>query len=86
MKVPDNLNLTREQENEICYRIGMWYMFWKPQLVDYKNKTHKLGMAKEDLKTLLCDSLITCDDLICRSSKKQIDKEVLGKEYKGEEK
>ena len=29
-------------------------MQWKNQLVDYENKTHRLGQAKEALKERIC--------------------------------
>ena len=46
---------TSQQKEEICSRIGMWYEKWKPILIDWKNKTHRLGYAREELKTMLCD-------------------------------
>ena len=45
---------TKQQVEFICYQIGEWYVQWKNQLVDYENRTHRLGYAKEDLKTIIC--------------------------------
>lgn len=44
----------RELAEEVCSAIGDWYLEWKKKLVDYKNQTHRLGYAKEELKTKLC--------------------------------
>ena len=45
---------TKEQMDWICYQIGEWYLDWKPKLIDYDARTHRLGYAKEDLKTRIC--------------------------------
>lgn len=45
---------TKQQVDFICYQIGEWYLDWKKYLVDYKNKTHRLGFAKEELKARIC--------------------------------
>ncbi|MGL5716241.1 MAG: hypothetical protein ACRCX2_24700 [Paraclostridium sp.] len=45
---------TKQQVDFICYQIGEWYVQWKNQLVNYENRTHRLGYAKEDLKTIIC--------------------------------
>jgi hypothetical protein len=45
---------TRKQEEFICYVIGEWYFDWKHKLVNYENKTHHLGVAKEALKEMIC--------------------------------
>ena len=45
---------TKQQVDFICYQIGEWYVQWKNQLVDYETITHRLGYAKEDLKTIIC--------------------------------
>jgi aryl-alcohol dehydrogenase-like predicted oxidoreductase len=37
---------TKQQVEFICYQIGEWYVQWKNQLVDYENRTHRLGYAK----------------------------------------
>lgn len=51
MKRPE---FTKEQENWMCDMVGDWYLYWKPRLIDYETKTHKLGYAKEMLKAILC--------------------------------
>jgi len=45
---------TKQQVDFICYQIGKWYVQWKNQLVDYDNKQHRLGYAKELLKERIC--------------------------------
>lgn len=45
---------TKQQVDYICYQIGEWYLEWKNQLVDYDNKQHRLGYAKELLKEKIC--------------------------------
>lgn len=45
---------TKQQVDFICYQIGEWYLEWKNQLVDYDNKQHRLGYAKELLKEKIC--------------------------------
>lgn len=45
---------TKQQVDFICYQIGEWYLEWKNQLVDYDNKQHRLGYAKELLKERIC--------------------------------
>lgn len=47
---------TPEQRDWICWQIGEWYVKWKDRLVNYEDRTHKLGFAKEILKTMICDS------------------------------
>lgn len=47
--------LTREQQDYICEVIGDWYVHWKGQLVtELKPGEHRLGVAKEHLKELIC--------------------------------
>lgn len=46
--------LTYEQEKFICVIIGEWYLKWKNQLIDLETRTHRLGVAKEDLKKMIC--------------------------------
>ena len=70
-----NLNLTREQEDEICARIGAWYNYWKLSMTS-NGLLHSLGSAKEDLKTLLCDSLIDEEDIGLILQKKYVHKEL----------
>lgn len=45
---------TREQEDWICYQIGEWYLEWKNKIVSGEC-CHKLGIAKEHLKMILCE-------------------------------
>ena len=40
---------------DVCAAIGEWYLEWKPKIADYKNHSHRLGYAKEMLKTKLCE-------------------------------
>lgn len=47
-------NFTREQEDWICYQIGAWYLQWKDKIVAGAC-FHNLGIAKEDLKMILCE-------------------------------
>ncbi len=48
-------SFTPEQIDFICYEIGDWYLEWKDRLViDLKKGTHRLGYAKEQLKTKIC--------------------------------
>lgn len=48
-------SFTPEQIDFICYQIGDWYLEWKDRLViDLENGTHRLGYAKEQLKTIIC--------------------------------
>ena len=53
--VKNQESFTPEQQDFICYQIGEWYMEWKDRIVvDLKEGTHRLGFAKEQLKTLIC--------------------------------
>jgi hypothetical protein len=53
--VKNQESFTQEQINFICYQIGDWYIEWKDRLViDLKEGTHRLGYAKEALKTMIC--------------------------------
>jgi len=45
---------TKQQVDFICYQIGEWYVQWTNQLVDYEDRTHRLGQAKEALKERIC--------------------------------
>lgn len=48
-------SFTPEQIDFICYQIGEWYLEWKDRIVvDLKEGTHRLGYAKEQLKTIIC--------------------------------
>ncbi len=42
-------------EAELAVIIDNWYISWKGRIVDYDNRTHRLGMAKEELKRLLSE-------------------------------
>ncbi len=48
-------SFTYEQIDHICYMIGDWYVEWKDRIItDLKQGTHRLGYAKEQLKTMIC--------------------------------
>ncbi len=48
-------SLSREQINFICYQIGDWYIDWEKKMwVDGKPNQHWLGVAKEQLKAMIC--------------------------------
>ncbi len=47
--------ITKEQAHEICYLIDEWYLYWKNRLVD-DGQTHSLGYAKEQLKSMICET------------------------------
>lgn len=49
------LNLTDDQANELCYIIGEWYLMWRHRIANYEQKTHNLGYAKEQLKSMICE-------------------------------
>lgn len=43
------------QIDHICYMIGEWYIEWKDKMwVDGKPNQHRLGIAKEKLKIMIC--------------------------------
>lgn len=52
MKINPKLKpeLTREQEDWICYVIGAWYIEYEDRIKDHKS----LRNAKEILKQLIC--------------------------------
>ena len=52
--MPYEPNFTQEQKDWICYQIGEWYIEWKQKLVNYEDRTHRLGVAKELLKSKIC--------------------------------
>jgi hypothetical protein len=56
-KCRDSLNLTRQQEDAICYIIGEWYLSWKNKIT-YIGGEHKLGIAKENLKSMICNVMV----------------------------
>lgn len=45
---------TSKQIDHICYQIGEWYLMWKDRIANYEDKTHSLGYAKGQLKTMIC--------------------------------
>ena len=45
-------SFTDEQRDFICSQIDDWYLEWKDCI--FKNGKHRLGYAKEKLKTLIC--------------------------------
>lgn len=48
-------SFTCEQKDHICYQIGDWYIRWQDKMwVDGKPNQHWLGVAKEQLKTMIC--------------------------------
>ena len=47
-------SFTSDQINFICEQIGDWYLQHKDTLVNYEQKTHRLGHAKELLKIMIC--------------------------------
>lgn len=56
-EVPPGATYTDEQVNDICYKIGEWYLDWKHRICAHKMncpgcecQTHWLGQAKENLK------------------------------------
>ena len=58
MKVHKRPEFTPEQIDWICYQIGDWYLEWKPKLVNWQDKTHRLGFAKELLKAQICGEIV----------------------------
>lgn len=48
-------SFTRQQQDWICFQIGEWYLTWKNKMVSNGGPNiHRLGVAKEQLKTMLC--------------------------------
>lgn len=47
-------SFTPEQIDFICYQIGDWYIDWKDRMATGTGKQHRLGIAKEHLKTMIC--------------------------------
>ena len=43
-----------EQIDWICYQIGDWYFTWKGKITTGDGHGHRLGVAKEQLKELIC--------------------------------
>ncbi len=55
---------TMEQENYICYQIGDWYLKWRNNIAVGEGIGHRLGVAKEDLKVMICgdDTSTECEN------------------------
>ena len=49
------LEFTPQQIDHICYQIEEWYIKWQDKMwiIDKANQ-HRLGIAKEELKTMIC--------------------------------
>lgn len=41
-------------QEKICEIIDEWYLKWNSRMIDNHN-THRLGIAKEELKNMICD-------------------------------
>lgn len=52
----DAIKLSKNQENLLCSLIDYWYLMWKYKMTD-NSAPHSLGVAKEELKRIVCDSL-----------------------------
>ena len=52
----NSIEFTSRQKDFICHQIGEWYLGCKNDLVNYDQKTHRLGSAKELLKVMICGS------------------------------
>jgi hypothetical protein len=50
-------DFTIEQKSWISNQIDDWYLRIKNNVVNYNNRTHRLGSGKEVLKALVCDEL-----------------------------
>ena len=50
----NKVTFTPEQIDHICYQIGDWYLLWKRCITDPPGGNHRLGYAKEQLKTMIC--------------------------------
>lgn len=47
-----------EAIHKICEVIGDWYLYNKENLINWENRTHRLGFAKEQLKVAIEDRLL----------------------------
>ena len=47
-------SFTPEQRDFICSQIGWWYLMWKENMATGEGTQHRLGVAKEQLKTMIC--------------------------------
>lgn len=52
----NNPSFTSEQIDFICSQIGHWYHDWKYKINSTGETTHRLGIAKEELKSRICDT------------------------------
>lgn len=59
-------NFTQEQKDFICWQIGEWYVGLKDHLVNYDERTHCLGRAKELLKLMVCDDVDEIGEIITK--------------------
>lgn len=50
-KIMNRPDFTKEQEDWLCEAIGEWYLSWKTRIAKGE---HRLGYAKEELKSLIC--------------------------------
>lgn len=47
-------SFNKNQIDFICYQIGDWYLEWKNKMATGEGTQHRLGIAKEHLKELIC--------------------------------
>ena len=53
--IKNQQSFSPEQIDFICYQIGDWYLEWKSRIIcDLEQGTHRLGYAKEKLKSMIC--------------------------------
>jgi len=62
-----SLGFTTQQIDHICYQIGEWYLNWRDCLMNWEQKTHKLGFAKEQLKEMICGDEYTDNSELLKS-------------------
>lgn len=48
----NNFKLSKQQEHEICFIIGDWYLKWKEQIIQHDSCA--FGLAVDDLKKIIC--------------------------------
>jgi hypothetical protein len=53
---PNEINIFNDDQKDfICHQIGEWYIQWKEKMwVDGNTYQYFLGVAKEQLKTMIC--------------------------------
>jgi predicted RNase H-like nuclease len=55
-------------QNDLCYLIGEWYLSWKSRIT-VDGGQHRLGVAKEDLKEIICEYIhMYCKDKLDKRS------------------